>query len=210
MPNHTTNLLSIVAENNLRKHLKPYLSKNKADGSFLDFNKILPMPKQIEQTLKYGDMEFLSKKRTLEQEKRMREKQEKQEKECLELYGAKSWYYWSIQNWGTKWNSYSNRFFKIKKKQCLFFNTAWSPAEPVIRELSRLLNQTLRLAYLDEGYAFMGVQHFFPNGRVDDEYYDDVKLLPSDLKDELGITDDEQEQEEMEEMMVQVKAGQNK
>jgi len=192
MPNHTTNLLSIVAENNLRKHLKPYLSKNKADGSFLDFNKILPMPKQIEQTLKYGDMEFLSKKRTLEQEKRMREKQEKQEKECLELYGAKSWYYWSIQNWGTKWNSYSNRFFKIKKKQCLFFNTAWSPAEPVIRELSRLLNQTLRLAYLDEGYAFMGVQHFFPDGRVDDEYYDDVKLLPSDLKDELGINEQDE------------------
>jgi hypothetical protein len=35
-------------------------------------------------------------------------------------------------------------------------------------------------------------------------------MLPSDLKIELGITDDEQEEQEMEEQMEQVKAGQNK
>jgi hypothetical protein len=65
--------------------------------------------------------------------------------------------------------------------------------------------ETFRLAYLDEGYAFMGVQHFFSDGRVDDEYYDDVKMLPSDLKTELGITDNEEDEEE--EQMEQVKAG---
>jgi len=210
MPNHTDNLLSIVGRNKIKSILKPYLSRNKAEGSFLDFNKIVPMPTQIEQSLKYGDMKYLTKKRTPKQEKMMREKQEKQEKECLELYGAKSWYEWSIQNWGTKWNSYNNRFYKKDGCEGLFFQTAWSVPENALRTLAMKSGETIRLAYLDEGYAFMGVQHFFNDGRVDDEYYDDVKMLPSDLKIELGITDDEEEQMEMEEQMEQVKAGQNK
>ncbi len=47
-------------------------------------------------------------------------------------YGATTWYEWSIDNWGTKWNSYDN----IKGDGAFVFCTAWSAPHPVIEELS--------------------------------------------------------------------------
>ena len=210
MPNHTDNLLSIVGRNKIKSILKPYLSRNKVDGSFLDFNKIVPMPDCILESLKFGDCKQILKKRTEKQKDAWKLLENENKIKCLNETGVDGWYEWSIQNWGTKWNSYNNRFYKKDGCECLFFQTAWSVPENALRTLAMISGETFRLAYLDEGYAFMGVQHFFNDGRVDDEYYDDVKMLPSDLKIELGITDDEEEQEEMEEQMMQVKAGQNK
>lgn len=206
MPNHTTNLLSIVGERNIKKLLKPYLSKADAFNSSelsLDLGKIVPMPKEIEQSTKYGNMKYLMRKRTPLQENRMRLKQEKHEKKCLELYGAKSWYDWSIQYWGTKWNTYENRFYKNDDgNEWLYFQTAWSPPEPALRELSKKLDKIVRLSYMDEGYAFFGIYHFYPDGNVDDECYQDHKLVPDELCEELGINtyeEDKAEQEEVEE-----------
>ena len=212
MPNHTDNLLTIVGERKIKGLLKPYLSKNKEDGSFLDLNKIVPMPKLIEQSLKYGDMKYLTRQRTPEQEKRMREKEETHEKKCLALYGAKSWYDWSIQNWGTKWNTYSNHFsikdtYPFVGDEMLFFQTAWSPPDPAMRELSKKLGKILRLVSKDEGYGFFTITHLYPDGEMDEEGYDDHQRVPESLCRELGINTSEedrleQEQEEKEEEMV--------
>ena len=88
MPNHTTNLLTIVGEKHIRGLLKPFLSQEKTttnvnglvlpmedenelqDTIFLDLNKIIPMPKEIEEITKYSDVNFIMQKRTPEQKKK--------------------------------------------------------------------------------------------------------------------------------------------
>ena len=49
--------------------------------------------------------------------------------------GYASWYPWSIESWGTKWNSYDNDFSKLNTVN---FKTAWSMPEPIMKKLSEL------------------------------------------------------------------------
>lgn len=49
-------------------------------------------------------------------------------------HGALTWYEWRIEHWGTKWDAYDVRWVDEE----LVFSTAWSPAVPVIRTLSRM------------------------------------------------------------------------
>ena len=51
-------------------------------------------------------------------------------------YGAKDWYEWSIQNWGTKWNACNTQINDMNEPN-IYFDTAWSPPLPVINELSK-------------------------------------------------------------------------
>jgi len=206
MPNHTTNIMTIVGMKKIRPLLRPYLSRNKEDGLFLDFNKIIPMPKLILQTLKFGDIKQIMKKKTASQLKKEEEDKCKLEKLCAKECGATGWYDWSIKNWGTKWNSYSNRFCTKDTDpqngdEMLFFNTAWSPPEPVIRELSKKLGKIIRLSFSDEGGGFFGVTHFYPNGQMQEEGYEDIRRVPDDLCLELGVYDwrhpEEQEEDEL-------------
>jgi len=206
MPNHTPNTLTILGVKNIKKLLRPYLtlSKDNFTGKkdyALDLGKIVPMPKEILASTKYGNLKYLNKKRTPQQEKRMRERQEKHEKKCLELYGAKNWYDWSISYWGTKWNTYENSWFTDENTgvQCLYFQTAWAPPEPALRELAIKLGKILRVSYMDEGYAFFGVFHFYPDGNVEDECYQDHKDVPEKLCEELGINTYEEDRLEQEE-----------
>jgi hypothetical protein len=220
MPNHTDNILTIVGEHKIKFLLKPFLSKNNPpnqsqDDLFLDFNKIVPMPKEILHSLKYGDMKYLMMKRNPQQEKRMQDRQKKHENLCMELHGVEGWYDWSIKNWGTKWNSYDNRFgIKDTEPQMgdeiLYFQTAWSPPDPVMRELSKRIGKILRLVSRDEGYAFFAITHFYPDGGMDEEIYDDHKRVPESLCRELGINTSEEdrlEQEEQEQQEQEQMAG---
>lgn len=54
--------------------------------------------------------------------------------ENIEKYGAPTWYEWCCDNWGTKWNAYEADVCD----NTLYFFTAWSFAEPVMRKLAEL------------------------------------------------------------------------
>jgi hypothetical protein len=62
---------------------------------------------------------------------------------CREYYGASSWYDWSKENWGTKWNA-SNGDYEITKSDddlCELhagFLTACTPATPVLGALAEM------------------------------------------------------------------------
>jgi len=43
------------------------------------------------------------------------------------------WYYWRIENWGTKWNASDTSICD----KIIYFNTAWSPSMPIIKELGK-------------------------------------------------------------------------
>lgn len=90
---------------------------------------------------------------------------------CLEEYGARSWYDWSIDNWGTKWGAYYGEYETTHSeagtsKLDMHFCTAWSPASPVISALSEMYpDMEIEHHFLDEGGGFAGTE-VYANGQL--------------------------------------------
>lgn len=208
MPNHTTNLLSIVGQKKIRHLLLPYttmpqesssddhglITHNEDAERFLDFNKIVPMPKEIERTCEMASSETIrlqmsNRKEDQEKVKQLNKELKTLERICKTKYGVKGWYEWCNQYWGTKWNSYENRWGGTDDdgNEVLYFQTAWSPPQPILEQLAIKLNKVVRVTYMDEGYGFFGTYHFYPDGEVEDECYTEYKNVPETLCDELGI-----------------------
>jgi len=93
------------------------------------------------------------------------------------------WYGWRVENWGTKWEGYYGRFNGDQTE--FSFSTAWSPPLPVIKKLAEITGQTFILGYIEEGMFFCGK---YTAGRDfdHDDYYNDIKSAPKELRDELG------------------------
>lgn len=102
-----------------------------------------------------------------------------------------NWYGWRVQNWGTKWEGYNGQF--NEDHTTFTFNTAWSPPLPVIKKLAELTGKTLVLEYIEEGMFFCGK---YTAGREydHDEFYNDIKSAPQELKDSLGYVPWEEEE----------------
>lgn len=230
MPNHTTNLLTIVGHKRIRPLLMPYMTSGDEtisdsyglnecaeESTYLDFNKIVPMPKEIERTCEMAGSDALkirmsNKKEDVAKAKAMEQELKTLEKICQKKYKAKGWYEWSNRYWGTKWNSYENRWDGTDDdgNEQLYFQTAWSPPEPVLRQLAIKLKKVVRVSYMDEGYGFFGVYHFYPDGSVDDECYTEHKDVPETLCDELGIESYEEAKEMEQEAEKFLKTGNKK
>jgi len=145
-----------------------------SSSEILDFNKIIPMPKELDVTLKSID--------PLTKEGQVLKKKYD---DNLTNFGFKSWYDWCLKNWGTKWNSYSVDFHA----NIIRMNTAWYPPGPVIQELARLIHEDVRMTYVDEAYEFWGESFFHGNGAPTQNYfYTDPGKTPLILLDELGIS----------------------
>ena len=100
---------------------------------------------------------------------------------------------WNMENWGTKWNC-GDGF--VNDNGGYWFSTAWSPACPIVLELSKLIGQSLRHTYLEEGMGFCGEFIAHPDGTYSDKEYDDLENVPDDLKEELGLNEREEYEEE--------------
>lgn len=93
--------------------------------------------------------------------------------------GHKSWYDWSIANWGTKWNSYD---FSIKSEApfTIQFDTAWSFPEPVFRKMAEMFpGLRFEVVSFDEGWNFACEGCFngeppFQKVKATDELYERV------------------------------------
>jgi hypothetical protein len=105
---------------------------------------------------------------------------------------------WETENWGTKWNCMDGF---LQDMGGFYFNTAWSPACPVIQKLSELIGESLRLTYLEEGMGFCGEFTANPDGTYIDKTYDDLENVPDDLKEELGLNDRDYDEEDEEELV---------
>lgn len=92
--------------------------------------------------------------------------------------GHASWYSWSIDNWGTKWSSYSFELVEETEELLDFrFDTAWSPPEPVFEVLAgrpECAELEIEIRGFDEGW------NFAYRGRISDGCYDAEDVEPSD------------------------------
>ena len=63
-------------------------------------------------------------------------------------YGYATWYHWSCNNWGTKWNSYNQA---RTSENSFSFDTAWAHPFPIMSELSKMFRSIVfEIKYADE------------------------------------------------------------
>jgi hypothetical protein len=158
MPNHVTNILRICGDESLVSKIKKEISSGIGEiVSFIDFNKIDPLPEELRET--FSPPRIIS-----------REDYEKQESERAngnkvdrgiteemwldfeKRFGASCWYDWQKKNWGTKWNAYSQT---LEKNGDIRFKTAWSTPSLLMIKLSVKYPEAeffVRFACEDTGY----------------------------------------------------------
>ena len=115
MPNWTENNVLFVGK---KKQLKTLKNMLKSKDNDFDFNNIVPMPKNIFR----GNLG--------------REEEEK--------YGDNNWYRWSIDNWGTKWNSVDTRVEENGSTLSYNFMTAWDCPREIVNALMRMRKTILK------------------------------------------------------------------
>ena len=90
-----------------------------------------------------------------------------------------NWYNWNINNWGTKWSAgevWNDRIDddgKVDGHTSYNFDTAWSPAEPVVAALAEKF-PTLRIAhrYCEAGMGYAGEVLYANGAEIRREDYD--------------------------------------
>ena len=191
MPNHVTTILTFSGPEEKIKGLREDL---KTEKSNFDFNKIIPMPEELDIS-DNSNTEFFSKLekyRLLDLAHIFRKECEKFEGTSFKShaiagllnylnYGYVSWYHWSIENWGTEWNSYKVEYLDNNKVK---FQTAWNFPYPVIQRLSLIYPEILIVAeYYDEDFGYnLGSYTFkagilIDGGALEDDSQEGYKLL---------------------------------
>ncbi len=97
-----------------------------------------------------------------------------------------NWYNWNITNWGTKWSAaevWNDRIDddgKVDGHTSYNFDTAWSPAEPVVAALAEKF-PTLRIAhrYCEAGMGYAGEVLYADGAEIRREEYD-MGQVPDD------------------------------
>jgi hypothetical protein len=124
----------------------------------IGLNHLFPCPKELSDTVSgwLGDGEE-------------QKKLEEQQKRNIEKYGHQDWYSWCNANWGTKWGACDfdwTSFFDDKMEENAqyigaYFQSAWSPAEGLIKEISKQFpTLVFSLVYTEESHAFAGCSVF--------------------------------------------------
>lgn len=153
---------------------------------FPDFNKVVPMPKSLEvPSSSLGEMAhellFGTKMKKFfqlpfeENQRRFCKLNIEQQREAVDLaiqyqsnlesYGATTWFDWSNENWGTKWNS--SECLKFAENTYDFI-TAWSGVPDLILKMSEVFpNVTILYKYSDEDTGHNCGVGEFKNGETD-------------------------------------------
>ena len=152
MPNHITTRIKITGDSEAVKRVLNKIKNDEFGMGTIDFEKIIPMPKNIFK----GNLG-------------VRER---------ELYGNNNWYDWSVANWGTKWNAYGfDPNTDYSKEKELKFLTAWSAPHPVIAKLSEMFPSVkLEHEWADEDIGMNCGRHVYYDGERIEEYYPESEM----------------------------------
>lgn len=88
-----------------------------------------------------------------------------EEAELIANYGAANWYDWSVQNYGTKWDTSVRRILPAENEEegyvIILFDTAWSPPEAWLQHVmdEHPEGRTV-LAYAEGGSCFFGLVEY--------------------------------------------------
>lgn len=172
MPNHITNRIKITGDSDAAKRVLDKIKNDEFGVGTIDFEKIIPMPKNIFK----GNLGI-------------RER---------ELYGKDNWYDWSVANWGTKWNAYGfDPNTDYSKKKELRFLTAWSAPHPVIEKLAEMFPSVkFEHEWADEDIGMNCGRHVYYDGERIEEYYSEserdrlefaARVMDIQLEEDCGL-----------------------
>lgn len=186
MPNWCNNSVTISHPD--RSKMEALVSAIK-EGKF--FNHVIPVPKELTDTVSgHLGEEYAQELNQFKMELNMK------------YFGAKDWYDFCVNRWGTKWDvdAYAPEELVVDKYNSIRFgfDSAWSPPIGIYDEM---IDQGYDVVatYYEPGMAFCGR---WDNGSDDcynignmsaDEVAD---TIPSDLDEEYGITECMREYEE--------------
>jgi hypothetical protein len=170
MPNWITNILTINAD---EKMVQKILSEIKSEESEFDFNKIVPQPRELDDTTAPASIvsdEDYEKSPSKGITQTMSE-------DFIRKYGFNNWYDWRYENWGTKWNADE----VIINDNEITFNTAWCNPMALLVALSRKYpNIQFNIIFADEDFGHnVGtyilkdgeeIDCYFPEGGTEDAY----------------------------------------
>ena len=173
MPNWCQNTLFVEGDlNALQDFKKRVLKVNDNDIVEFTMNELMPTPPELlEQTspaVWRGDKE--DEKGRLEFENYL---------DSLEVkYGAKDWYEWRVNNWGTKWDVSSGNVDEMDGESLnIHYDTAWGPNDGFIKFASKVYpSLKFRLSYEEPGMGFCGVL-ICKDGEIDFEGQDDLQWV---------------------------------
>lgn len=95
-------------------------------------------------------------------------------------YKSMTWYKWSIENWGTKWDAFECH--GKPEEELLTFITAWAPPDPIIEKLLRKYsNEKIEWEYEEEGTEIKGKYSTDGKGNI---YQEEYELKYSEEDDE--------------------------
>lgn len=181
MPNWCLNKLEIYFSAEQGEAVRQALfSTNESSNIELDFERLMPMPKELDIAFAYNDAEKLA----------------QQYQHNIDNYGYKDWYDWSIANWGSKWNATSTIIFDESEEHLsLYFDSAWSPPESWFKALCAAFPDVdFTLSYYEPGCWFAGSMQSDEMGgcfctEID---YDEVKQFAIDVFDEVFEEDEDE------------------
>jgi len=227
MPNHVTNRLTIIGTEEQVKQVREAI-KGEGEDQFINFNKIAPIPKELVGTI--SPMRIISKEEYDEQERKIREDDltdmERQwglsrgltqelADEYIAKFGHADWYGWQNENWGTKWNAYSQHELD---ENCIEFDTAWSTPYELMVKLSKLFPEVeFQVEYADEDFGYnVGTYTLLDGDSIDENIPDggsrEAIMMAMDIKgdEDYYLTDylcydtDDEELSEFEETLVEI------
>lgn len=144
IPNWCQNKLNISGS---KKDLARFARENKSRGRSLSFEKLLPTPDALSETVS--------------PRKRSEDSTEDMRLYMLELSGQAAptdWHTWRVQKWGTKWNVGEVARFERTEGGVLYdFDTAWSPPLPWVEAAAKAYPAlSFDLKYYENGNNFSG------------------------------------------------------
>ena len=162
MPNWCNNRLNISLRD-MCKHDREKFRKETGigvgDDAEFDFQKILPCPQEL---LDHSSGSFCSEAEYAQQEPCKILNSLSMTKEMSvafkEKHGAKDWYEWTCDHWGTKWSA-SEVYFEENTEESIeiHFETPWGPAGGIYQHLKDTYEDIYISWFYDEpGMEFAG------------------------------------------------------
>lgn len=145
MPNHTENIVTIVSTNkkDLEK-FKKFVHNKKSDSPF-SFQKIVPMPKELEGTLAPAKV-FDTQKEVDDFNKDKHPLMGNaislvKSISLIRKFGFNDWYDWTWENWGTKWDAYNVKLIQPNIHTLeYYFTTAWNGPDKIKQRLESIFD----------------------------------------------------------------------
>ena len=169
MPNHIYSQLLVEGSSSLIQSLLAYCKDSETE---LSTDQIYPMPPELKAVSssppKIVSEEEYAKWKADPQARAEGPITKRMKREYEQKFGASDWYAWANKFWGTKWGFYNVGKWAINSNDSavISFQTAWSPATPVVTKLSAEFPAIkITYSFADEGGDFVGNQ-IFESGKL--------------------------------------------